>query len=55
MATKRGGSETIPIPDVGDCVSYLYAGEERTFKVLNRHFRYSGEWCYANIIVSDTP
>lgn len=43
------GGETIPIPDVGDSVSYLYKGTEKNFKVLSRHFSYSGEWCHVNI------
>ncbi len=53
---KQG--EFIPIPNVGDSVSYSYNNERRSFRVLSRHFTYSytpaeGELCHINIVVMD--
>jgi hypothetical protein len=50
--------EFIPIPNVGDSVSYSFDNEPKTFKVLNRHFSYrldpNGEdLCLIDIIVAD--
>ena len=45
--------ESIPIPNVGDSVSYLYGGKTKVFKALTRHFSYLGNVCVVNIVVSD--
>lgn len=45
--------ETVPIPNVGDSVSYKYGEETRAFKVLSRHFSYVMGWCLVNIVVTD--
>lgn len=45
--------EFIPIPDVGDSVSYLYGGKMTAFKVVSRHFSYIGDLCCVNIVVTD--
>lgn len=45
--------EAIPIPNVGDSVSYEVAGVLRAFKIISRHFSYYNGWCDVNIVVSD--
>jgi hypothetical protein len=45
--------ETIPIPNVGDSVSYREGGQTVARKVLTRHFSYFGSWCKVNIVVTD--
>lgn len=45
----------IPIPDVGDSVSYGKEGR-RAYKVVSRHFSYVSlveDWCVVNIVVTD--
>jgi hypothetical protein len=45
--------EFIPIPDVGDSVSYRYGGKGVACKVVSRHFSYVSGWCIVNIVVTD--
>ena len=45
--------EFVPIPDVGDSVSYLYGEKVEAFKVISRHFSYQNKWCIVNIVVTD--
>lgn len=45
--------ESIPIPNVGDTVSYLSADRMQFFKVVSRHFSYLVGWCVVNIVVTD--
>lgn len=45
--------ENIPIPNVGDSVSYKYSGSLKPFKVLTRDFIFSEDWCVVNIVVTD--
>jgi hypothetical protein len=49
------GGEAIPVPNVGDSVSYKYSGTQRAFKVISRHFSYLSNWCVVNIVVTDMP
>jgi hypothetical protein len=55
LVFKNG--EFIPIPDIGDSVSYSFDNERKPFKVLSRHFSYrsdpGGESCLINIVVTD--
>lgn len=53
---KQG--EFIPIPNVGDSVTYSHDNERRSYRVFSRHFSYSytpaeGELCHINIVVID--
>jgi hypothetical protein len=48
----RGG-EFLPIPSVGDSVSYDENGRTVAYKVVSRHYSYLGEWCVVNIVVTD--
>ena len=58
---SKGQDETIviedggyvPLPDIGDSVSYQESGRTVSRKVLTRHFSYRGEWCDVNIVVTD--
>lgn len=48
----------IPLPDIGDSVSYSFDNERKPFKVLSRHFSYLSdpggeELCLINIVVTD--
>ena len=53
--------EFVPIPYIGDSVSYSFDNERKPFKVLSRHFSYlsdisepgGGELCLINIVVTD--
>ncbi len=49
--------EYVPIPDIGDSVSYSFDNERKPFKVLSRHFSYrsasAGDECLINIVVTD--
>ena len=50
--------EFVPLPDIGDSVSYSFDNERRPFKVLSRHFSYllepgGGELCLISIVVTD--
>jgi hypothetical protein len=45
--------EAVVIPDVGDHVTYRYDGLPTDFKVLGRHFVYSGTRCTVNIEVAE--
>ncbi len=45
--------ESIPIPNVGDSVSYKYKEKIRAFKVESRHFSYLDNWCVVTIVVTD--
>lgn len=45
--------ESIPIPNVGDSVSYLHGEQMTAFKVISRHFSYLNDWCVVNIVVTD--
>ncbi len=45
--------EFIPIPDVGDSVSYLYSEKLVDFKVVSRHFAYMNNWCAVTVVVTD--
>ena len=45
--------EAIPIPNVGDSVSYREGGQSVARKVLTRHFSYFGNWCKVYIVVTD--
>lgn len=45
--------EFIPIPTVGDSVSYMYGGKLEEFKVVSRHFVYMNDWCAVTIVVTD--
>ena len=47
------GGEFIPIPDVGDSVSYLHGEKMMAYKVISRHFAYVSGWCMVNIVVTD--
>ncbi len=48
--------EFIPLPRVGDTVSYLEGNQIRAFKVINRHFSYLNDQCVVSIIlVADFP
>jgi hypothetical protein len=45
--------EFIPLPAVGDTVSYI-SGDDSVFrKVLARHFTYLDGWCVVNDLVGD--
>lgn len=44
--------ESVPIPNVGDQVTYLYAGRPTAFRVVSRHFAYSGGTCTIKIEVA---
>ncbi len=45
--------EAAAIPGVGDHVTYQYDGLPTNFKVLSRHFVYSGTGCTVNIEVAE--
>jgi hypothetical protein len=45
--------EAIPIPDVGDSVSYLHGEKMMAYEVISRHFSYMSGWCMVNIVVTD--
>jgi hypothetical protein len=45
--------EAIPIPNIGDSVTYLEGGNTVAYKVLSRHFSYLNNWCVVNIVVTD--
>jgi hypothetical protein len=45
--------EAIPVPNVGDSVSYLHGDDMRAFKVMSRHFSYMNNLCVVNIVVTD--
>ncbi|MEJ7862393.1 MAG: hypothetical protein WKF90_12250 [Pyrinomonadaceae bacterium] len=45
--------ESIPIPNVGDSVSYRYNEKISVFKVESRHFSYLSGWCVVNVVVTD--
>jgi hypothetical protein len=47
--------ELVPIPAVGDSVSYLEDGKVVARKVKTRHFSYQAGWCIVNIVVTDMP
>ncbi|MBI3803068.1 MAG: hypothetical protein HY282_04830 [Nitrospirae bacterium] len=52
--------EFIPVPNIGDSVSYSFDNTRKVFKVVNRHFSYrldpnGGDFCLINIIVTDIP
>jgi hypothetical protein len=47
--------EFVPIPAVGDSVSYLEGDYMVARKVLTRHFSYGSDWCVVNIVVTDMP
>jgi len=53
------GSETgeyLPVPSVGDTVTYEEGEKAVARKVLTRHFSYvSPDWCCVNIVVTDVP
>jgi len=51
ISLKSG--EAVVIPDVGDHVTYRYGGLPTDFKVLSRHFVYSGDRCTVNIEVGE--
>jgi hypothetical protein len=46
-----GKGESVLIPDVGDHVTYRYAGQATAFEVLSRHFSYFDHQCTVNIEV----
>ena len=46
-------SQFIPLPDVGDTVTYAYGQHPVTRKVMTRHFSYIADWCFVNIVVGD--
>lgn len=43
----------IPIPSVGDSVSYLHGEKMMAYRVVSRHFAYVTGWCMVNIVVTD--
>ena len=43
----------IPLPNVGDSVSYIEDGKSVARKVLTRHFGYFNDHCAVNIGVTD--
>ena len=45
----------IPLPSVGDSVSYMEDGKSVARKVLMRHFGYFIGHCAVNIVVTDMP
>ena len=45
--------EAAVIPAVGDHVTYQYDGLPTEFKVVSRHFAYSGGQCTVNIEVTE--
>ena len=45
--------EFIPIPAVGDSVSYLHDKKMMAYKVVSKHFSYVSSWCVVNIVVTD--
>jgi hypothetical protein len=47
------GGACVPVPDVGDSVSYLEKGRPVARKVLTRHFSYFGGHCAVNVVVTD--
>jgi hypothetical protein len=47
--------EALPLPNVGDSVSYLEDDMMVARKVVTRHFSYVKGWCAVNIVVTDIP
>lgn len=45
--------ESLPIPAVGDSVSYKDGDGRIACKVLTRHFSYLKDWCVVNIVVTN--
>ncbi len=57
---ENHAGEFLPIPNVGDTVSYMSNDKMVTRKVLTRHFGYTSgdigyEGMYVNIVVGDVP
>lgn len=47
--------DPVIIPNVGDSVTPMLTGENKVdaYKVVSRHFSYSGDYCCINIVVTD--
>ena len=46
-------NQFVPLPDVGDTVTYTYGKHPIARKVITRHFSYIADWCFVNIVVGD--
>ena len=47
--------DPVIIPNVGDSLTLMLARENKVdaYKVVSRHFSYSGDYCCINIVVTD--
>jgi hypothetical protein len=45
------------VPNVGDSVTLMLTKENTVdaYKVMSRHFSYSGDWCGINIVMTNLP
>ncbi|MGH9712639.1 MAG: hypothetical protein ACRD5M_04990 [Candidatus Acidiferrales bacterium] len=53
ISSDRG--DFIPLPIVGDSISFVCGGETKYAKVLTRHFDYIDILCRVDLVVAEIP